>query len=82
MLGLEKFLNEITFVFCIITMACVFLVKKGIVNRGLIIFLCILTLLLYLCSRLVNNNNSKLNDEDKKKLEGLSNSVKDKKGKK
>lgn len=81
MLGLEKFLNEVTLILTIITMVCVILLKKQLVSIYLVIFLCILTLLVYLCSRVVNSNNSKLSSEDKSKLKDINESIK-KKGKK
>lgn len=82
MWSLEKILNEITLILTIVTMSCVVLLKYGKVNKGLVIFLCILTLLVYLCSRAVNNNNSKLSKEDKMKLENLNERLNKKKGKK
>ncbi len=82
MWSVEKFLNEITLIVTIITMACIVMLERGKVSKGLVIFLCILTALLYLCSKAINNNNSKLNKVDKMKLESISESLSKKKGKK
>lgn len=67
----EKILNEVTLILTIITMISVFFLKYGIVSKTLVIFLCFLTLLVYLCSRTISDKNSKLNNEDKQKLESL-----------
>ena len=65
----EKILNELTLILTIITIMCVILFKYGIVSKGIVIFLCVLTLLVYLCSKTISDKNSKLSSEDKKKLQ-------------
>ena len=80
MYSFEKILNEITFVLAIVTMGAVFLYQKDIINLGTLIFLCVLTILVYLSSRTVNNNNSKISEKEKNDLIELQKELK--KGKK
>ncbi len=83
MFEFEKILNELTLIITIITMVSVFLFKNGIVSKGFVIFLCILTVLVYLCSKTVTNKNSNLSNKDKEKLKDVTNVVlNEKKGKK
>ena len=80
MLGFEKVLNELTLILTLGTMACVFLYKKGIIPIGLLIFMCILTILVYLSNRTLINTNSKLDEKEKENLVKIEKEVK--KGKK
>ena len=83
MFGFEKILNELTLVLTIITMISVFLVKNGTMSKSIFIFLCIITILVYLCSKTVVSKNSSLSDKDKEKLYNMKNEMlNEKKGKK
>ena len=51
--------------------------------KGIFIFLCIITILVYLCSKTVVSKNSSLSDKDKEKLYNMKNEMlNEKKGKK
>ncbi|MBR1884273.1 MAG: hypothetical protein IJ809_05005 [Clostridia bacterium] len=82
MYSIEKILNEITLIFTLVTMLFVFLYKYNMVKLWTVIFMCILTILMYLSSRLVNNSNSKITEKDKEALSSISKSVKKERKKK
>ena len=82
MYGMEKVLNEATFILAVGTIISTFLYKNGKISLGFLIFLCCLTVLIYFCSKSVNDNNSKLNEKDNEVLKDLKKDMNNKKGNK
>lgn len=84
MFGIEKVLNELTLISAVVTMLFAIFHKNGKIPLLTVILMCIITLFLYLSSRLVIKKNSKISEKDKEKLNNIKKefNIDKKKGKK
>lgn len=73
MFGIEKVLSELTLISALVTMIFAFLYKNGKISIITVILMCIITLFLYLSSRLVIKKNSEISEKDKEALKKIKN---------